>query len=136
MSVWRAFINQGEEQEEALVLALNHLKFVEEHIKGKRFFRGDEIGFTDLIFCWLANLLSILEEISEVKIVLDPQTFPSIIQYKRHRLTRRKVGVEREAASARQRRRPEAGSCTFPRNIVVLHFKIVIDFPAFPLLCI
>uniref|UniRef100_A0A7N0VJX0 Glutathione S-transferase n=1 Tax=Kalanchoe fedtschenkoi TaxID=63787 RepID=A0A7N0VJX0_KALFE len=38
----------GEEQEEALVLALNHLKFVEEHIKGKRLFGGDEIGFTDL----------------------------------------------------------------------------------------
>uniref|UniRef100_A0A7N0V6B9 Glutathione S-transferase C-terminal domain-containing protein n=1 Tax=Kalanchoe fedtschenkoi TaxID=63787 RepID=A0A7N0V6B9_KALFE len=74
------FIKHGEEQEEALVLVLNHLKFVEEHIKGKRFFRGDEIGFIDLVFGYLANILSILEEVAEVKIILDPQTFPSIIQ--------------------------------------------------------
>uniref|UniRef100_A0A7N0V5W0 glutathione transferase n=1 Tax=Kalanchoe fedtschenkoi TaxID=63787 RepID=A0A7N0V5W0_KALFE len=68
-------VHQAEkEQEEALVLALNHLKFVEEYIKGKRTFGGDEIGFTDLVFGCLANLLSILEESAEVKI-LDPQTF-------------------------------------------------------------
>uniref|UniRef100_A0A7N0V7Q7 glutathione transferase n=1 Tax=Kalanchoe fedtschenkoi TaxID=63787 RepID=A0A7N0V7Q7_KALFE len=73
--VWRAFTKQGE----ALILALKHLKFVEEYIKEKRFF-GDEIGFTDLVFSCLANLLSILEEVTEVKI-LDPQTFPSLLAW-------------------------------------------------------
>uniref|UniRef100_A0A7N0VJ80 GST C-terminal domain-containing protein n=1 Tax=Kalanchoe fedtschenkoi TaxID=63787 RepID=A0A7N0VJ80_KALFE len=75
MSVWRAFIKEGKEQEEALVLALNHLRFVEEHIKGKRFFGGDEISFTDFIFSCL-----ILEEVIEVQI-LDPQTFPSLLAW-------------------------------------------------------
>uniref|UniRef100_A0A7N1A9K3 glutathione transferase n=1 Tax=Kalanchoe fedtschenkoi TaxID=63787 RepID=A0A7N1A9K3_KALFE len=80
VSVWRAFIKEGKEQQEALFLALNHLRFVEEHNKGKSFFGGDEIGFTYLIFSCLANLLSILEEVAEVKI-LDSQTFPSLLAW-------------------------------------------------------
>uniref|UniRef100_A0A7N0VL62 glutathione transferase n=1 Tax=Kalanchoe fedtschenkoi TaxID=63787 RepID=A0A7N0VL62_KALFE len=80
VSVWRAFFKEGKEQEEALLLALNNLRFVEEHIKRKRFFRGDEIGFIDLIFGCVANLLSILEEVAKVKI-LDPQTFPLLLAW-------------------------------------------------------
>ncbi|CAM8923925.1 unnamed protein product [Rhodiola kirilowii] len=79
-SVWKAFIKEGKERDEAMVLALKNLRIVEEHVEGKKFFGGDEIGFTDLAFGWLANIVNILEEVTEAKI-LDSETFPSLLAW-------------------------------------------------------
>uniref|UniRef100_A0A7N0T0I6 glutathione transferase n=1 Tax=Kalanchoe fedtschenkoi TaxID=63787 RepID=A0A7N0T0I6_KALFE len=76
-SVWNAFVKEGTEQEAALAQSRSHLKFLEEHLKGRRFFGGDKIGFTDLALGWMANIISIFEEISQVE-MLDPETFPSL----------------------------------------------------------
>lgn len=79
-SIWRAFIKEGRERDEVLVTALANLKSLEEHIKGKKYFGGDNIGFTDIAFGWLANIVSILEEVAEAKI-LDSEMFPSLMAW-------------------------------------------------------
>ncbi|KAJ9680201.1 hypothetical protein PVL29_019489 [Vitis rotundifolia] len=63
------------EQEEAIVPAIETLKFLEEELMGKKFFGGETIRFADLALGRLANLISILEEIVGLKVV-DGEKFP------------------------------------------------------------
>ncbi|KAK6162758.1 hypothetical protein DH2020_002599 [Rehmannia glutinosa] len=42
---------------------------------GKKFFGGETIGYLDIAFGWVANLISILEEIADLKLV-DAEIFP------------------------------------------------------------
>ncbi|CAK9173914.1 unnamed protein product [Ilex paraguariensis] len=74
-SVWRAFIKQGTEQEETIVPVVENLKLVEEQLKGKIFFGGEKIGFMDLAFGWIANFISVLQEVTTLK-VIDSDKFP------------------------------------------------------------
>ncbi|XP_073291369.1 glutathione transferase GST 23-like [Primulina huaijiensis] len=73
-SIWRVFISQGKEQEEAVTSAMENLKLVEDQLKGKKFFGGDTIGYLDIAFGWMANSISILEEIAELTL-LDAEIF-------------------------------------------------------------
>lgn len=75
LSVWSVVISQGKEQEEAIGKLAENLKFLEEQLKGKRFFGGETIGYLDLALGWMANLISIWEEIIDLKIV-DAEEFP------------------------------------------------------------
>nr|POE89526.1 glutathione transferase gst 23 [Quercus suber] len=70
-SIWNAFIKQGKDQEEAIVTAQENLGFVERQLTGKKFFNGETIGLLDLAFGWLANLLSVLEEVSHWKLTRE-----------------------------------------------------------------
>ncbi|KAL9685690.1 hypothetical protein QQ045_023141 [Rhodiola kirilowii] len=79
-SLWKAFMKEGKEQENVMVSAAKNLAFVEEHLKGKKFFGGESIGFADLIFGCLGNLVSILEEVADIKI-LNADNFPSIMAW-------------------------------------------------------
>ncbi|XP_075519290.1 glutathione transferase GST 23-like [Primulina tabacum] len=75
-SIWSLFISQGEEQQkEAVASAVENLKLVEDQLKGKIFFGGDTIGYLDNAFGWMANLISILEEIAELTLI-DAEIFP------------------------------------------------------------
>ena len=58
-----------------MVPAMENLKFLEEELKGKRFFGGETIGFVDLALGWLANLIGLLEEIVGLKVV-DGEKLP------------------------------------------------------------
>ncbi|KAK8541863.1 hypothetical protein V6N13_137551 [Hibiscus sabdariffa] len=68
-SIWRVFVTQGKEREEAMEASLENLKFVEEELQGKRFFGGDKIGLADLAFGWLANLISVLQQLTGLKLI-------------------------------------------------------------------
>ncbi|XP_059456616.1 glutathione transferase GST 23-like [Corylus avellana] len=68
-SIWNAFIKQGKEQEEAMVTAQGNLKYLEEELRGKKFFGGEKIGFVDLAFGWLANLVGVLEELKGLTLI-------------------------------------------------------------------
>ncbi|XP_073142155.1 glutathione transferase GST 23-like [Henckelia pumila] len=74
-SVWRVFISQGKEQEEAITSSVENLKLVQDQLKGKKFFGGDTIGYLDIAYGWMANLISVLEEIAELTL-LDVEIFP------------------------------------------------------------
>ena len=74
------FMTTGEEQEKAVKEARELLKILEEHGLGeKKFFGGNEIGMTDLVFggiaCW--SLDESLEEAAGVKL-LDADSFPQL----------------------------------------------------------
>ncbi|KAG8391377.1 hypothetical protein BUALT_Bualt01G0181400 [Buddleja alternifolia] len=74
-SIRSAIISQGKEQEEAVATAVGNLKFIDELLKGKKFFGGDTIGYLDLAFGWMANLISIVEETVNIKLV-NAEIFP------------------------------------------------------------
>lgn len=63
------------EQEEAVTTAVENLKLVEDQLQGKKFFGGDTIGYLDIAFGWMANLISILEELADLTL-LDAEIFP------------------------------------------------------------
>ncbi|KAK9925796.1 hypothetical protein M0R45_023061 [Rubus argutus] len=46
IGVWGAFTAQGEEKEKAIESALKPLAYLEEQIKGKKFFGGEQIGYS------------------------------------------------------------------------------------------
>ncbi|KAA8520334.1 hypothetical protein F0562_014590 [Nyssa sinensis] len=79
-SLWRVFVTQGKEQEEAIAPALENLKFIEEELKGKKFFGGETVGFLDLALGYLANLVSVLEETSGLKLI-EAEKFPLLLAW-------------------------------------------------------
>ncbi|XP_010938159.1 glutathione transferase GST 23 [Elaeis guineensis] len=76
-SIWRVFISQGENTEEALVSASENLKILEGELKGKKFFNGETLGFADISLGWIVNMVILLEEIMELKMI-DDQRYPSL----------------------------------------------------------
>ena len=70
-SIQSVFITRGTKQEEAM----EYLKFLEEKLKGKKSFGGEMMRFLDLALGWLANMISILEEIVGLT-VGDEEKFP------------------------------------------------------------
>ncbi|CAI9103333.1 OLC1v1001796C1 [Oldenlandia corymbosa var. corymbosa] len=68
-SIWNVFTSQGKEQEEAMATSIENLKLIDEQLKGKKFFNGNAIGYLDLALGWMANLISILEEIISVELI-------------------------------------------------------------------
>ncbi|KAA8515754.1 hypothetical protein F0562_018635 [Nyssa sinensis] len=79
-SIFHAFVSQGKEQEEAIAPVMENLKFIEEELKGKKFFGGETIGFVDLALGWIANLISVLEEIIGLKFI-EAEKFPLLVEW-------------------------------------------------------
>ncbi|KAF6141943.1 hypothetical protein GIB67_037911 [Kingdonia uniflora] len=69
--------SEEEKQNKAQVAAVECLRFLEEHLKGKPFFGGETIGYLDIAIGWIAHWLQVWEEAGSMKI-MDPTKFPSI----------------------------------------------------------
>ncbi|CAL5331014.1 unnamed protein product [Camellia sinensis] len=82
-SVFNFLITQGKEQEEAIPQVMENLKYIEEQLKGNKFFGGETIGYTDIAFGWIANLLSVFEEVTGIKL-LDEEKFPLLSAWMRN----------------------------------------------------
>ncbi|XP_052488236.1 glutathione transferase GST 23 [Gossypium raimondii] len=73
-SIWSVFTKEGKQREEAMEELVENLKLAEEELQGKRFFRGHKIGVADFDFGWLANLISVFEQVTGFKVI--DGTFP------------------------------------------------------------
>ncbi|XP_043721407.1 probable glutathione S-transferase [Telopea speciosissima] len=70
----------GEEQDKAIRDCLEMLRTIEEHgLKEdkKKFFCGNKIGLTDLVFGWMAYQWEVMEEIVGVKL-MEANSFPRL----------------------------------------------------------
>ncbi|XP_072960293.1 glutathione transferase GST 23-like [Typha angustifolia] len=65
----KAFFSEGEERKKGIENLEVTLRALDQELEGKRFFGGDEIGFTDLALGWMAFWLGIAEEIGGFKVV-------------------------------------------------------------------
>ena len=55
---------------------------LEEELKGKKLFGGEEIGMVDIALGWLANMVSVLEEVLILKFI-DEDKFPLLSAWMR-----------------------------------------------------
>ncbi|RDX79363.1 putative glutathione S-transferase [Mucuna pruriens] len=68
---WDAMCRSGEEQEKIVNEAREVMDKIEEEIKGKKFFGGENIGYIDIAFGWIPCWLPLWEEVGSMQIV-DP----------------------------------------------------------------
>ncbi|KAL5053745.1 hypothetical protein RYX36_034427 [Vicia faba] len=61
----------GEGKDKAVKLAREAIEKIEEEIKGKKFFGGDNIGYLDLALGWISYWLPVFEEVGCMQII-DP----------------------------------------------------------------
>ncbi|XP_022719639.1 probable glutathione S-transferase [Durio zibethinus] len=74
----KAFASTGDDQVKAIELTVEALQLLEEELRGKKFFGGDqEIGFLDIVAGWIAYWLQFIEEIGGFK-VMDSTRFPCL----------------------------------------------------------
>ena len=62
--------------------AKENLKYLEEELKGKKFFGGERIGFADIALGWLAHDEGVLEEVAGMKLIAEDE-FPLLSEWKR-----------------------------------------------------
>ncbi|MED6157336.1 hypothetical protein PIB30_022303 [Stylosanthes scabra] len=79
-AAWIAMRSSGKEQEKAVNEAREAVEKIEQEIKGKRFFGGDNIGYLDIALGWISYWIPAWEEVGSMKI-LDPFRFPAINEW-------------------------------------------------------
>ncbi|KAK1392201.1 Glutathione transferase [Heracleum sosnowskyi] len=79
-SIKKASLGHGKEREEARVLIPENLKHVEELLEGKEFFGGEEIGYLDLVFGWMAYLINVLEEVAGTTLI-NKEKYPLLSKW-------------------------------------------------------
>ncbi|PRQ37221.1 putative glutathione transferase [Rosa chinensis] len=78
-----ALCSEGKEQEEAIVKARENLKYLQEELKGKKFFAGKQIGFADIALRWLAHHENVFEEeAASMKLIAEAE-FPLLSQWQK-----------------------------------------------------
>ena len=66
----------GDDQQNAVKVGRELMEKIEEEIKGKKFFGGDNIGYLDIALGWISYWLPVLEEVGSMQII-DPLKFPA-----------------------------------------------------------
>ncbi|XP_073104834.1 glutathione transferase GST 23 isoform X2 [Elaeis guineensis] len=74
-AVREVFFAEGEKRVKAIKCLEETLRALDEELKGKKFFGGENIGFSDLVLGWMAFWLGVSEEVASFE-VLDPKKFP------------------------------------------------------------
>ncbi|KAF9616488.1 hypothetical protein IFM89_029785 [Coptis chinensis] len=74
-SVSGSRFKQGKEKEDAVAVIKENLKLLEEELKEKKYFGGEEIGFLDICFGWMVTFFSLLHEFNDLK-MCDLESFP------------------------------------------------------------
>ncbi|KAG2594192.1 hypothetical protein PVAP13_5NG629900 [Panicum virgatum] len=78
---WLAHLTEGEVQKGFAKEAKENLALLEVQLRGKRFFGGDTVGYIDIVFCWLAPWLSVVEEVTGMT-VFSPELYNSLAAWR------------------------------------------------------
>ncbi|KAL3839458.1 hypothetical protein ACJIZ3_024049 [Penstemon smallii] len=78
--MWKACSSPGEEGEKAKEEAAQLLKFVEEEIKDKKFFGGDNIGLVDISANFIGYWFGIIQELMGVEL-LTKEKYPNLCEW-------------------------------------------------------
>ncbi|KAH1250844.1 hypothetical protein AAZX31_05G150500 [Glycine max] len=76
-AAWIGMYSSGDEQQNAVKVAREAIEKIEEEIKGKKYFGGENIGYLDIALGWISYWLPIWEEVGSIQII-DPLKFPAI----------------------------------------------------------
>ncbi|KAL2343263.1 hypothetical protein Fmac_004548 [Flemingia macrophylla] len=79
-AAWVAMCTSGEDQENALKVAREAMQKIEEEIKGKKFFGGENIGYLDIALGWISYWLPVWEEVGSMQII-DTLKFPATTEW-------------------------------------------------------
>ncbi|XP_054819788.1 probable glutathione S-transferase [Prosopis cineraria] len=74
---FRAMGSDGDNKENAAKLVREDMEKIEELIKGKKFFGGENIGYLDIAFGWMSYWLPVWEQVGNMQI-LDPFKCPNL----------------------------------------------------------
>ncbi|XP_042046435.1 glutathione S-transferase U8-like [Salvia splendens] len=77
IATWKACCSTGEEQEKSKEESMEALKFLEDEIKGKKFFGGENIGFVDIAANFIGYWLPIISEVKGVQLITE-EKFPNL----------------------------------------------------------
>ncbi|KAL3839464.1 hypothetical protein ACJIZ3_024055 [Penstemon smallii] len=77
VAMWKAFSSPGEEGEKAKEEAAQLLKYLEEEIKGKKFFGGENIGLVDISANFIGYWFGIFQEIAGLEL-LTKEKYPNL----------------------------------------------------------
>ncbi|KAL3839466.1 hypothetical protein ACJIZ3_024057 [Penstemon smallii] len=80
VAMWKAFASPGEEGEKAKEEAAQLLKFLEEEIKGKKFFGGENIGLVDIAANFIGYWFGIIQQIAGLEL-LTKEKYPNLCKW-------------------------------------------------------
>lgn len=80
-AVWKAFWSEGDGQEKDKEEAYEVLKVLDNELKDKKFFGGDDIGFVDIVANFVGFWVGILEEATGVVLVTS-EKFPNFCRWR------------------------------------------------------
>ncbi|KAJ4978286.1 hypothetical protein NE237_009066 [Protea cynaroides] len=98
-AAWKAFWDEGKEQEKSMEEAQELLGKLELELQGKKFFGGDSIGFVDITANFIAFWVGVLEDVMEVKLI-DEKKFPNLCKWTEEFLS---VELVKECLPAREK---------------------------------
>ena len=79
-AIWKIWGSRGEEREKTIEEATEHLKTLENELKGKKFFGGDEIGLVDIAGNFVALWLGVILDLVGIKL-LTKEKFPRLSEW-------------------------------------------------------
>lgn len=79
-AAYSAMCSLGEEKEKAVKLTIEALERIEEELKGRKFFGGENIGYLDIAIGWISYWLPVWEEVGSM-LILDPPKFPALTEW-------------------------------------------------------
>ncbi|WOH11047.1 hypothetical protein DCAR_0830526 [Daucus carota subsp. sativus] len=79
-AIWKIWGSRGEEREKTIEEATEHLKTIENELKGKKFFGGDEIGLVDIAGNFVALWLDVILDLVGIKL-LTKEKFPRLSEW-------------------------------------------------------
>ncbi|KAL3839456.1 hypothetical protein ACJIZ3_024047 [Penstemon smallii] len=80
VAMWKAFSSPGEEGEKAIEEAAQLLKYLEEEIKGKKFFGGENIGLVDISANFIGYWFGIIQKIVGLEL-LTKEKYPNLCEW-------------------------------------------------------